>query len=98
MFRSFLALIRVREGRFPGIAASIPHTNPNPANAYTMTFVVRIGVNRHLSIASPPPPRLCESLCFSHHIHLFVSVLQRIGIPEGSFASGTSTMRGLDMI
>jgi len=30
--------------------------------------------------------------------NLFVSVLQRIGIPEGSFASGTSTMRGLDMI
>jgi hypothetical protein len=30
--------------------------------------------------------------------NLFVSVLQRIGVPEGSFASGTSTMRGLDMI
>ena len=30
--------------------------------------------------------------------NLFVSVLQRIGIPQGSFASGTSTMRGLDMI
>jgi hypothetical protein len=30
--------------------------------------------------------------------NLFVSVLQRIGLPEGSFASGTSTMRGLDMI
>jgi hypothetical protein len=30
--------------------------------------------------------------------NLFVSVLQRIGIPEGSFASGTSTMRGLDML
>jgi hypothetical protein len=30
--------------------------------------------------------------------NLFVSVLQRIGIPENSFASGTGTMRGLDMI
>jgi hypothetical protein len=30
--------------------------------------------------------------------NLFVSVLQRIGLAEGSFASGTSTMRGLDMI
>src|SRR5688500_17489829 len=30
--------------------------------------------------------------------NLFVSVLQRIGLPEGSFASGTSTMRGLDII
>jgi hypothetical protein len=30
--------------------------------------------------------------------NLFVSVLQRIGLPVGSFASGTSTMRGLDMI
>jgi hypothetical protein len=29
--------------------------------------------------------------------NLFVSVLQRIGLQEGSFASGTSTMRGLDM-
>jgi hypothetical protein len=30
--------------------------------------------------------------------NLFVSVLQRMGIPAVSFASGTSTMRGLDMI
>jgi hypothetical protein len=30
--------------------------------------------------------------------NLFVSVLQRIGIPADSFASGTGTMRGLDMI
>ena len=30
--------------------------------------------------------------------NLFVSVLQRIGIPENSFASGKGTMRGLDMI
>ena len=30
--------------------------------------------------------------------NLFVSVLQRMGLPEGSFASGTGTMRGLDMI
>ena len=29
--------------------------------------------------------------------NLFVSVLQRLGIPADSFASGTSTMRGLDM-
>jgi hypothetical protein len=29
--------------------------------------------------------------------NLFVSVLQRIGIPADSFASGTGTMRGLDM-
>ena len=29
--------------------------------------------------------------------NLFVSVLQRIGLPQGSFASGTSTMRGLEM-
>src|SRR4029434_4402200 len=30
--------------------------------------------------------------------NLFVSVLQRMGIPENTFASGTSTMRGLDLI
>ncbi len=30
--------------------------------------------------------------------NLFVSVLQRIGIPENSFASGTGTMRGLEMV
>ena len=30
--------------------------------------------------------------------NLFVSVLQRLGIPQESFASGTGTMRGLDMI
>jgi len=29
--------------------------------------------------------------------NLFVSVLQRVGIPADSFASGTGTMRGLDM-
>jgi Protein of unknown function (DUF1552) len=29
--------------------------------------------------------------------NLFVSVLQRVGIPERSFASGTGTMRGLEM-
>jgi hypothetical protein len=29
--------------------------------------------------------------------NLFVSVLQRMGIPASSFASGTGTMRGLDM-
>jgi hypothetical protein len=29
--------------------------------------------------------------------NLFVSVLQRMGIPEHSFASGTGTMRGLEM-
>jgi hypothetical protein len=29
--------------------------------------------------------------------NLFVSVLQRMGIPERSFASGTGTMRGLEM-
>jgi len=29
--------------------------------------------------------------------NLFVSVLQRMGIPESSFASGTGTMRGLEM-
>jgi hypothetical protein len=29
--------------------------------------------------------------------NLFVSVLQRLGIPSDTFASGTSTMRGLDM-
>ena len=30
--------------------------------------------------------------------NLFVSVLQRLGLPEDSFSSGTSTMRGLDMV
>ena len=30
--------------------------------------------------------------------NLFVSILQRMGIPENSFASGTGTMRGLEMI
>jgi hypothetical protein len=30
--------------------------------------------------------------------NLFVSVLQRMGIPESSFASGTGTMRGLEMV
>jgi BMFP domain-containing protein YqiC len=30
--------------------------------------------------------------------NLFVSVLQRMGIPENSFASGTGTMRGLEMV
>jgi hypothetical protein len=30
--------------------------------------------------------------------NLFVSVLQRLGIPADSFASGTGTLRGLDMI
>ena len=30
--------------------------------------------------------------------NLFVSVLQRMGIPADTFASGTGTMRGLDMI
>jgi hypothetical protein len=30
--------------------------------------------------------------------NLFVSILQRVGIPESSFASGTGTMRGLDMV
>jgi hypothetical protein len=29
--------------------------------------------------------------------NLFVSILQRMGIQESSFASGTGTMRGLDM-
>jgi hypothetical protein len=30
--------------------------------------------------------------------NLYVSILQRMGIAEGSFASGTGTMRGLDMV
>ena len=30
--------------------------------------------------------------------NLFVSIVQRMGIPANSFASGTGTMRGLDMI
>jgi hypothetical protein len=30
--------------------------------------------------------------------NLFVSMLQRMGIEEGQFASSTGTMRGLDMI
>ncbi|HEX4795860.1 MAG TPA: DUF1552 domain-containing protein [Humisphaera sp.] len=30
--------------------------------------------------------------------NLYVSILQRMGIPESSFASGTGTMRGMDMI
>jgi hypothetical protein len=30
--------------------------------------------------------------------NLFVSILQRMGVPESSFASGTGTMRGLDLI
>ena len=44
-----------------------------------------------------------QHLAFDHERNyplpnLFVSVLQRIGIPENSFASGKGTMRGLDMI